>query len=160
MFARQSLLESFTVFLTLQRGINLLVLTQPHAHLLTLMKPHDYIYPSHQQHFCLNTPLMCAWWIFFRCFLAAISDQNKCTCTSPPLPPLATAAPPGRVKIDSLASSTRQLCAICSHLGCSSSFCFCDCSSNITVLAMKGGGGIKEGDTQKWGVAWTEINRI
>ncbi|TKS66285.1 E3 ubiquitin-protein ligase TRIM32 [Collichthys lucidus] len=48
----------------------------------------------------------------------------------------------GRVKIDSLASSTRQLRAICSHLGCSSSFCFCDCSSNIIglkVLARKGG---------------------
>lgn len=60
MLARQPLLESFTVFLTLQRGINLLVLTQPHTHLLTLMKPHDYIYPSRRQHFCLNTPLMCA----------------------------------------------------------------------------------------------------
>lgn len=59
MLARQPLLESLTAFPTLQRGINLLVLTQPHAHLLTLMKPHHYIYPSHQ-HFCLNTPLMCA----------------------------------------------------------------------------------------------------
>lgn len=49
-------------------------------------------------------------------------------------PRLATATPPGRVKIDSLASSTRQLRAICSHLGCSSSFCFCDCSSNIIGL--------------------------
>lgn len=47
---------------------------------------------------------------------------------------LATATPPGLVKIDSLASSTRQLRAICSHLGCSSSFCFCDCSSNIIGL--------------------------
>ena len=95
--------------------------------------------------------LMCVWWIFFRCILQATSDQNKCTCTffCPPSPPfLATATPPGWVKIDSLASSTRQLRAICSHLGCSSSFCFCDCSSNIIglkVLEMEEGGGIREG---------------
>lgn len=131
----------------------------------------------HHQH--LNTfnavgwnhfPLMRTWWIFFGCFLQAISDQNKCTCTfscpapPTPLPPnhyppthtpsLATATPPGRVKIDSLASSTRQLRAICSHLGCSSSFCFCDCSSNIIglkVLEMRMAGGEWRGGHQREG---------
>lgn len=73
-------------------------------------------------------------------------------------PRLATATPPGRVKIDSLASSTRQLRAICSHLGCSSSFCFCDCSSNIIglkVLERKDGrggwGGGGSGDQREGG---------
>lgn len=102
--------------------------------------------------------LMCMWWIFVRCFLKAISDQNKCTCTFFFL--LATATPPGRVKIDSLASSTRQLRAICSHLGCSSSFCFCDCSSNIIGLKVLVRKGEWRGGTQKWGVAWRGINRI
>lgn len=43
----------------------------------------------------------------------------------------ASATPSRPVKIDSLASSTRQLWAICSRLGSSSSFCFCDCSYNV-----------------------------
>lgn len=43
----------------------------------------------------------------------------------------ASATPSRPVKIDSLASSMRQLWAICSHLGSSSSFCFYNCSYNI-----------------------------
>lgn len=151
---------------------------QPHIYLVGPTSARHLGPPVlHHQH--LNTfnavgwnhfPLMRTWWIFFGCFLQAISDQNKCTCTfscpapPTPLPPnhyppthtpsLATATPPGRVKIDSLASSTRQLRAICSHLGCSSSFCFCDCSSNIIglkVLEMRMAGGEWRGGHQREG---------
>lgn len=133
---------------------------------LSLTDETSPLHPSSYTHnaFVKFLSLMCVWWIFFRCFLQAISDQNKCTCTFLFFSLLATATPPGRVKIDSLASSTRQLRAICSHLGCSSSFCFCDCSSNIIglkVLARMGvGGGSRGGGAQKWGVAWGGINRI
>lgn len=75
----------------------------------------------------LNSALMCVMHFFFfsdRSFRPSLIKTNA--------PALFASATPSRpVKIDSLASSTRQLWAICSRLGSSSSFCFYDCSYNI-----------------------------
>lgn len=82
--------------------------------------------------------LMCVWWIFSHAssgpYLIKTNAPALFLFSPPPIFTLATKTPPGWVKIDSLASSARQLRAICSHPGCSSSFCFCDCSSNIIGL--------------------------
>lgn len=153
--------------------MHLLLLTQPHVYLLgPMMRSPSPVFTLHTLvEFTLpNVHVMN---IFQMLPLGHIwSKQMHLHFFLPPPaaphthPLLATATPPGRVKIDSLASSTRQLRAICSHLGCSSSFCFCDCSSNIIGLKVlerrkrEGVAVASERGTQKWGVAWRGINRI
>lgn len=55
--------------------------THTHTHTNTLMKSRDWIPDLPHNAFVKSRTLICVWWIFFRCFLQAISDQNKCTCT-------------------------------------------------------------------------------